>query len=293
MIYNEEWFLPHFLAHHRALAGQRFIFFNDGSTDRTRDYLFAQDDCAVVEQYGDAPKPRLAEMQRTIGNYVLKNFGRGDWGLTLDVDEFVILPPFFKTLQEFTRYLDARQVNCSLAAMVDFYPAKLSDRFYDPLPPLVGSRWFDRLQGFRRPKDGEPFKIAFAGVRARLLEMLVRRYPDKALELYGDHFYRLARLWKVPLVNTSSDVQRVDPHTVTVPPPEKVQFALAHIKFYPGLDERIREALSRQSHFLASIEYRFLQTVIELFPDEPLIGPKTEEYKSPEDLARYRLVYAR
>ena len=48
MVYNEEWFLPHFLEHYRALGIRHFVFYDDESTDSTRELLLAQDDCTVA-----------------------------------------------------------------------------------------------------------------------------------------------------------------------------------------------------------------------------------------------------
>lgn len=294
MVYNEEWFLPHFLDHHRRLGVDYFIFYDDCSTDRTREILLAEEDCAILAPEIEAGETILhgVWLQRWLNNHVPDNEGAGRWGLVLDADEFLILPSRFSSVGEVVAYLELRNLTCTMAPMVDFYPQRLSDRFYDPLPPLLGSRWFDRDPGFERVPGRPNPRIVPAGVRARLLIMLAKRYPRRMAAIYGDRPYRLAKLWKVPLLKTGEGIVRTDAHNVNIEPPTDIQLALAHFKFYPKLDLRVREALSRDGHFQGGVEYKFLETILELFPDKDLICPRSVEYRSPEDLERVGLTWA-
>lgn len=294
MVYNEEWFLPHFLDHHRRLGVDYFIFYDDCSSDRTREILLAQDDCAIL-----APEAEPGEalrhgywQQRWLISHVPESEGPGRWGLVLDADEFLILPSRFSSVGDVVIYLEQHKFSCALAPMVDFYPQRLSGRFYDPLPPLLGSRWFDRDLAFVRVPGRPNPKMVLAGVRARLLVMLTKRYPERVNEIYGDRRYRIAKLWKVPLLKTGQGIARPDAHNVSIEPPTEVQLALAHFKFYPELDLRIQEAFSRDGHFQGGVEYRFLKTVLELFPDDDLFCPASVEYRSADDLERVGLTWA-
>lgn len=293
LIYNEEWFLPHFLEHHRALGVEHFVFYDDHSTDGTRDLLMAQNDCTIVTALDEErPVQRLGLLQIILGNWVIETFGRGSWALMLDLDEFVILPPGFASIAELTDYLTQRDQRCAMAVMVDFYPERLSERFFDPLPPLQGSRWFDREPGFRRhPLTGEP-QIVAAGVRARLLKTLAARHPAKIPKIYGNSPYRVAKMWKAPLLKTAEGIKRTNAHSLNILPSDIVQIGLAHFKFYPGLDARVADALQRKGYFQASVEYRFLHAVLDLLPDESLIGPASVEYRSPSSLEEAGLIWA-
>lgn len=292
MIYNEDWFLPHFLKHHRALGVEHFVFFDDSSTDRTREILMEQDDCTILVT-DDSERPRLGLMQRLIGNFALERFPKDTWALHLDVDELMILPPGFASIAEVGRYLDQRGQKCTMAAMIDFYPERLSDRFYDPLGPLEGCPYFDRDPVFKWFPDRPRPRIVAAGPRPRLLMKLAKQYPDKIKEIYGDKPYRVAKTWKVPIIKTGSGILRTDPHNVTVQPPDDIQLGLAHFKFYPGLDARVQNALDRQGYFQASVEYRFLRAILDLFPDEELTFPRSVRYRSPADMEQAKLIWAR
>jgi hypothetical protein len=294
MVYNEGWFLPHFLDHYRALGIVHFVFLDDHSTDQTRNILFAQDDCTLIVLEAEGPPVRHAiSLQTKLMNAAQERVGHGAWSLTVDADEFLILPEAFSTVDDVVRYLEARNLSCALAAMIDFYPERLSQRFYDPLPPLAGSPWFDRQPGFVRTVDQIAPITTRRGVRARLLRMLANRHPQTFRKLYGNLGYRFAKSWKVPLLKTGAGIQRLDPHMVDVQPPFDIQLGLAHFKFYPGLDRRIGEALERRAHFLGAIEYEFLQAAVALFADEPLICHQSREYSSPRDLQAAGLIWAR
>jgi hypothetical protein len=292
MVYNEEWFLPHFLDHYRALGIVHFIFYDDRSTDRTRDILLAQDDCSLIVPEGDkSAVPGALSLQTKLFNDLPEMFGRGAWSLIVDADEFLVLPEAFSTINDAVRYLEARDFGCALAMMIDFYPERLSERFYDPLSPFAGSPWFDCQPSFTRTQDRIAPVIAGNGVRTRLLRMLATRHPQIYRKLYGTHRYRFAKSWKVPLLKTGIGIRRPDPHIVDVHAPFDIQLGLAHFKFYPGLDRRIRDALERRSHYMGAIEYQFLQASLELLADEPLIFSQSRKYSSPRDLEAADLIW--
>jgi hypothetical protein len=293
LVYNEEWFLPHFLAHYRGLGVEHFVFFDDHSDDRTREILMEQDDCTILVSDDGSPRPRLGVMQAMLGNHVLDVVPDGEWGLHLDVDEFLVLPTGFTSIEEVAQHLEQLEPKCAMAAMVDFYPERLSDRFFDPLGPMEGSPWFDRDPVYKWfPKDPKP-KIVISGVRPRLLQKLAKRFPEKIGEIYGDKPYRIAKTWKVPLVKTGEGIVRLDPHNVNVRPSDSIQLGLAHFKFYPGLDARVQNALHRQGYFQASVEYRFLDAVLSLMPDERLVCPRSVQFRSPADLEQVGHIWVR
>ena len=294
MVYNEEWFLPHFLDHHRRLGVDHFVFYDDLSTDRTREMLLAQDDCTVVMPTAE-PGEKIQHgvwLQKRVGTEVPELEGPGKWGITLDADELMILPTRFSTIGEVVGYLDRKNLKCALAPMVDFYPQRLADRFYDPLPPIKGCPWFDRDPGFQRIPGRRGPQMIPSGVRVRLLRLLASQHPEKMKEIYGDKAYRYAKLWKVPIVKTGEGIVRTTAHNLNIEPPTDIQLAIAHFKFYPRMDERIDEAFGRNGHFQGGVEYKFLKAVLELFPEQPLVGSRSVEYLSPEDLERAGLMWA-
>jgi hypothetical protein len=293
MVYNEEWFLPHFLDHYRSIGIRHFVFYDDESTDSTRELLLAQDDCTVVVSGEGQDVGNGVEIQTSLINGVpLIVGGEGAWSVSVDADELLMLPTRFGSIDDVVSYLEARDLSCVLAPMIDFYPRRLSERFFDPLPLFEGCPWFDHDSPLMRvPEKPQPRMIP-AGVRVRLLQRMMREAPEKIDEIYGEEVYRYAKLWKVPLLKNTPEVIRIGPHNVNIRPPENVQLGIAHFKFYPELDRRIEESLARNVHFLGAIEYRFLKAILEMYPDDSLIYRGSRKYTGPADVERAGLMWA-
>lgn len=297
IVRNESYFLPHFLDHYRRLGIGRFIFYDDESSDGTRELLMSQEDCTIVasqhsfQQRMEDGKPFHYHARSVIP----ERFAGGGWCLVVDADEFLLLPPQFATLGELIGELEARNHICVLAPMVDFYPRRLNERRYPAhLGPFEGCEWwFDRDPGFVRAPARGLIKPVPRGVRTRLLSMLQSRAPERLKEVYPGGSPTYAKLWKVPLLKTGLGIERIDTHSVNVMPPPDIQLALAHFKFYPATDEKVREALEKKNYFNASTEYRFLDLALEMLPDEDLVGERSVRFESAKSLEQVGLLFAR
>jgi len=296
IVRNELYFLPHFLAHYRGLGIGHFIFYDDGSTDGTRELLLSQPDCTVLGS-DHAFQERMPDGKpfhyhaRTI---IPERFAPDQWCLVVDADEFLFLPTGFPDLASFVSHLEALGHICVLAPMVDFYPERLELRHYpDELGPFEGCRWwFDRDPGFERnPYNGE-LHMTPSGVRARMLSMLMERDPARTSAIFNGQAPSYAKLWKIPLIKTGKGLQRLDTHSVDTIPPMDVQLALAHFKFTPATDAKIRDALERKSYFNQSQEYRFLETALEMLAEERLIFDQSVPFEGPHSLEAAGLLFA-
>ncbi|MDO8419516.1 MAG: glycosyltransferase family 2 protein [Rubrivivax sp.] len=287
MVRNESYLLPHFLGHYRRQGIENFVFYDDHSTDGTLDLLVGQDSCTVLtsphafrEVMPDGRSFQLFAKRR-----IPEGLGTGRWILSVDADEFLILPQCFSGLQPMYAHLDALGHRCVLASMVDFYPERLADRGYSrTLSPFEGSRHFDVDRAFDRSFLSPRPRQRHKGVRARLLSMIEAR--DRAVfeQLVHGKNYRTPALWKVPLIKVGSGVALESVHDVNVQPPFDIELALAHFKFGPDLDERIAGALLSRSYFRGSIEYEFLRAAIDVLEGESLVCPGTMAYAGPQSL---------
>jgi hypothetical protein len=297
IVRNERYFLPHFLRHYRALGITHFIFYDDGSTDGSRDILLAQDDCTVLT--GDY------EFRQVLRNgqpflYVARNlipgfFARQGWCLTVDADEFLLLPNEFASLPDVIAFLEARGEKSVLAPMVDLYPATLAERNFErSLGPFEGREWwFDRDPAFSLSPAGrvEPRP---GGIRHRLLRMLFDRDPAEFQEYFLRDGGKLSytKLWKVPLLKTGHGIARTNTHSINAPVPADIRLGIAHFKFYPDLDRKIEDALATNGYARGSFEYRVLDFAIRAIPDQSLLFERSMRFRSPQDLERERLMFA-
>jgi len=242
---NEMQRLPHFLAHHRALGVDHFLFVDNGSDDGTRDYLAAQEDVSLWETRHSY---RLSRFGVDWLTWLQVKHAHGHWCLTLDADEIFIYPHYeTRPLRALTEWLDREGEAALGAMMLDMYPdGPLDGAEYAPGDdPMRLLAWFDGGNyTIRRQKRMENLWIQ-GGVRAR-------------------HFFagtprRAPTLNKVPLVrwnrryayvnSTHALLPRRLNHVYDSEGGEKLCGILLHTKFLPGIGARSREEQRRREHF--------------------------------------------
>jgi hypothetical protein len=293
IVKDETWLLPHFLDHYRNLGISYFVFFDEGSSDGTLELLMSQPDCAVVVGEGGEARPAngFGRLQTTLSNAIPEHFGKGGWSICADADEFLLLPARFDDVNRLTEYLDLRDLKCVLGPMVDFYPARLSDRHFGDMSPFLGAQWFDPEPLFLRPFPAAKPQHAGAGVIGRLIKMLIEQRPE-----YREGFASARGMMpfeKVPLVKTRSGVRRLSPHNVDRVPPMGIQAAFAHFRFLPVSDQKV--AATRAGKLFGgphSIFYRMLEAFFEHLGEEPLVTDRSVRYEGPASVEKAGLTWA-
>jgi hypothetical protein len=105
--------------------------------------------------------------------------------------------------------------------------------------------------------------------------------------------YRVASMYKVPLVFWERQTEMLTPHHVNLPTSDRIRLGLAHFKFAPGYRKRIDDAVANEAHWQGSIEYRFLKIAARELEDWPLRGPRSHRFESPGTLEKLGLLYSR
>ena len=161
---NEAPQLPAFLAHHRRLGVQRFVFFDHMSDDESCKLLLAEPD-VVLYQSRDSYQ-FSSSGRRWVREIVAREGARG-WGLQVDPDEYFIYPGFETTpLNRLVAYLDAHCFEGVRSYMLDLFPRRLLQPDGEPTP-LEQHRFYDADYawiGQERPPHISPV----GGVRSRL-----------------------------------------------------------------------------------------------------------------------------
>jgi hypothetical protein len=78
--------------------------------------------------------------------------------------------------------------------------------------------------------------------------------------------------------------QRMDDHNISGVPSIRNACAIAHFKFYPELDGKVRTALSEGQYYKGSVEYRMLDFALKRLGDADLVTAVSRRYTSPADL---------
>jgi|SRR5579871_586481 len=298
IIRDENYFLPYFFDHYRSLGAEVFLIYDDRSGPATVNFLMQQADCLILRSdsifsdtfgHGDRGEPR--NLPQVLKERVCETFLPGRWALTVDADEFIVLPSGCSSLPEFIDALEAAGQLYATAPMVDFYGETLDDRNYSrDLSPFAGNPYFDAGPYYYWTGAIWPFRLS-GGIRFRLLKMLCERHIDCVIDLYGGTLPPLSKSWKVPLLKHGCGVVRKGDHEVSAAPQASdLSAALAHFKFYPDLDAKIASALHEKQYYAGSIEYSFLKATIELFGGETLLGPETRRFDGPASLEQAGLL---
>jgi hypothetical protein len=286
--------MPHFFRHYRALGVDRFLVYDDGSTDGTAEFLRAQPDCTVIgsehrfaDPLGSYPNGNPRKFSQFIKDEMPPVYFPDAWVVNADADEFLVLPPGFATLQELIAELERLGQTHATAPMVDFYPETLGQRnFPEQLSPFEGCPYFDAGPIYDwRPGATMPERLC-RGIRVRLLERLKQHQPGLAESIFGHKDPKWwPKTWKVPLLRNGAGVRRAGDHELEIAPDLSCAVALAHFKFYPGLDAKIADALHLGQYYKGSEEYRFLHAALRELEAESLLGPESRRYTGPESLA--------
>jgi hypothetical protein len=136
--------LPHFLAHHRRLGVQHFLFVDNGSTDGTVELLRNAPD---VSLWSTQASYRASRFGMDWVTWLMMRHGHGHWCLALDADETLIYPHWeTRDLHALTHWLDRQRLPAMPAMMLDLYPqGRLSAHGYTPgQDPASALPWFDR-----------------------------------------------------------------------------------------------------------------------------------------------------
>lgn len=291
---DEDYFLPFFFEHYRALGIELFVIYDDRSGEATKSFLHAQADCMVVTSdypfghaFDETPRFGGRRLPTALRESAPAALFANRWVLTVDADEFLILPPGFSGLGQLTQHLDRLGLPYLTAPMVDFYGETLEARRYPrALSPFAGNPYFDAGPYYHWDGRLTPERLP-AGLRWRLIERL-KRHPRVLTLLEPDPTPPWD--WKAPLLKTGSGVHRCGDHELSVAPEIPLSAALAHFKFYPDLDAKTARALSEAQYAGASMHYRALDLALRFLGDEPLVGPATRAFAGPQSLRAAGLI---
>lgn len=294
LVHNEMHFLPPFLEHYRKLGVERFIFIDDRSTDGTAAYLDKQPDVMVLtsgRKYGDKiaaedaealglPHRRLELLWRML---LTEKYALDEWSLHLDADEFLDLPEGM-TISDFTAKLGDDNGRAIMAAMIDMYPATVSDLAEmadDPVIDLDKPWYFDGEEHLRLRK-GKPPKTIHPGSRARLLAKhdLNRKKTWAEVRLravLGLPPPRYNAIRKPVLLRAQQGMRFDSAHAVSVETSAQYLLPLRHYKFNGPIHQRIHRVTTTGGNTGGGAEYKDLKRLLEVMSTK---GPHFGYHKS-------------
>jgi hypothetical protein len=137
MVRDEDYLLPFFFDHYRALGIEGFLIYDDRSAAPTLEFLNAQPNCVIVrsrhrfgDRFGANPEGTPRRLGQVLKMSLPEALFAGRWVLTVDADEFLILPPGVAGLAQLIDRLEAARQPYLTAPMVELYGNTLGHRNY-------------------------------------------------------------------------------------------------------------------------------------------------------------------
>lgn len=275
LMHDEMYFLPAFLDHYRRLGVRHFALLDDASTDDSRDFALAQPDVTLLaspHRYGDMlpgpdGKPEKAKMLWR--REMLARWGTGRWTLHLDLDEFMDLPEGLDVPGLAAR-LERSGADVAYGAMVDLYPAKMSDLIgmEGDLQASLDLPWyFDAVPHVVAQPFGPPLEV-YGGTRGRLTQSygLPSKRPPLARRLASRIWSRpvpfLHRVRKAVLLKWTPERRMRNEHTVAPARASRLILPIRHYKFTPALAAKIAHALQSGAYTANSAQYKVLDRLL-------------------------------
>lgn len=308
---------PHFLAHHRALGVEDFIFIDNDSKDGTADYLLSQPDCAV---YHTTDSFQQAHYAADWVSEVLQKHVKGRWGVYLDCDELLVYPGMETTpLAEFAAWYQRDGFDSFMAIMIDMYPegawGRVSAR--ESRPILEALNCFDK-DYIVRVRPEKPWRRTgvrgievLGGPRTRLfttLEKEARRgWFDYTVAGQVDRFVdavpisimpTLARVWprsmsaifKTPLNLIGDNFYYSYSHESSNSRLAPVMLGVLHLKFCDELNARFDPEFSYRHHYQRGLERFRVAGALQRLGTDSLTYAGTRRYRSSDDLLKHDII---
>ncbi|NJM82938.1 MAG: glycosyltransferase family 2 protein [Tabrizicola sp.] len=248
---NERVRLPYFLQYYRGLGVDHFLMVDNGSDDGSRDYLAEQPDVSLWDANASYGKSRYG-MDWIM--YLLRQYGEGNWCLTVDVDEFLVYP-FCETrpLRALTDWLDASNIRTFSAMLLDMYPkGNGGEQLYlEGQNPFEIAEWFDAGNYTISPNPSHSNLWIQGGPRARTF------FPGNPKAAPALNKIPLVK-WRRPYAYVSSThmmLPRGLNLTYDQSGGEKASGCLLHAKFLNTLAEKAAEESQRREHYRKGHEY--------------------------------------
>jgi hypothetical protein len=293
IIRDEMYFLPRFFEYYRKLGVNDFVIYDDRSADGSTEFLVSQPDCTVLSgpytydtSFGVTPFGLPKKLFDHTKEVLPEQFFGQQWVVTVDADEFVLLPSQFASLSDFISFLEKGARLFATGPMADFYPERLSAIRTEASDFFALTPYFDCGPLYERIPQFPYVRKLPIGIRGRLGRMLVAKCP----QLFPGEAPPVSQLFKVPLLKHGQGVKRIGSHYVNAPPPAEDLVALAHFKFYPGVFQKIATAISEKQHWGESIEYRWLHAIMENLANESLLCPASRKFEGSASLEAASLI---
>lgn len=257
-------FIEHFIQHYKNIGVSKFVFINNGSTDKSITLLkqIANNDPTLSIDIWTTNEDFNGVKSMGWKQQVMSHYGLNRWWLLVDIDELFVFRE--NNICNLAKRLKDEKKSLMGAIMIDMYP-KQNIKQIDSINVkdiIKDYKYFDKA-GYTKHKNNKYQYRFFGGMRKRMFNVI----PS---------------LQKYPLIYITENVIGINPHfwyPYSLNNNAETGAALLHYKFLPNDLYKYLERINKGVYYNDSFEYKAYLRKIEQEPDCSLYSPEvSKEY---------------
>lgn len=223
-----------FIAYHRKLGIDKFIFLDNNSIDGSIEYLLKQKDVILLQTVVPySSYRRVAWINRIISHY-----GYNRWYFVADSDELLAYSNCEnKSIKDLIKMLEERNIKCARALMIDMYANKEyyksgnKDNYYEKCIYFDADTYMKHNNVY--------FNRIYGGPRARIFD------AKPCLTKYPLFYFEKNDLFRTHFMYPYKKNLNIDCNLI-----------LKHYKFLPGEISKVKNIVSNENYYNNSDEYK-------------------------------------
>ncbi|PHR93051.1 MAG: hypothetical protein COA78_33140 [Blastopirellula sp.] len=246
MMRDAELHVESFVKHHLALGAKQIVLLDNGSVDSTVQLASQMDQVTLLRCTLPFSKYKYA-MRR----YLVKTYGQKCWALAMDIDERFDFPCSQEiTLKDLLLYLNQEGYTAVTGQMLDLYSDTEHTKWPTTGDDLVQqSCWYDLESITTRPLKNR---------QGRSQHLSALKHHKGGVRFAGFEMQDLPTLTKFPLLFPSAGVlpSESSSHNIRGGKLADISCLIKHYKFHGKFVEQCQAAVTSESYFRQSLEYR-------------------------------------
>lgn len=269
---NGEYYLPSFLNHYHSMGISKFVFLDNGSTDKSIEIIKQHENVIIIRS-----KLSFKRYNISFKKYLLKKYGLNRWTLLVDIDELWIYPYYEKVpLSNLISYLERFQFNAVQGIMLDMFSSKSIDelkndenRDLKSMFPFYDTRGIVKEESFRGIKN---YVFCYGGVSKTFFGV------DESMYLS-----------KIPLTKFRSNTMIYDLHWIDGVNLADFSTTLLHYRFNAKFEKKVKDIVSSK-HYKGTISYVGFQNKLKNNPSISLFSVHSKKLTDSEDLLKDQIM---
>lgn len=210
------------------------------------------------------------------------------YALYADADEFLILPEGVLSVAAVVDRMEQSNTLAVVGPLIEFFPRRLPAARSSPTPPENFEQLLAESPYFETAPLVEPDPVTVFRKTGRTKSELLFEHFDvrRSWGILGLSRRPTSPRFKTPILRHGPGAFRLGSHKASVPASSEIMLPMAHFVFTANFVSKIERAMALKSHAGRSAKYFYYRDLIEKISlaGDDLVGPKSQEFRSAQDL---------